>query len=88
VALGDQIAAATGSDPALAAQLVRDYRKRTGSFPDLSQLGNLGVGGGGGLEPEPLQLGVAGGSSALSTWLILSAIGVVLLLLFGRKRGR
>jgi hypothetical protein len=88
VVIGNQIAAATGTDAAQAAQLVREYRKRTGSFPDLSQLGNLGTGGAPADEEgmiAPQQASVLG--FGIGTWLLLSAIGLVLFLVYG-KRGR
>lgn len=87
--LGTQVANATGTSAATATEVVRDYHNRTGSFPDLSQLGSLGSGytggavdlgaGGAGVQ----EAGVLGGG--LNTWILLGALGLVAVLLFGKK---
>lgn len=87
-AIGSQIAAATGTSADDATRLVREYRKRTGSYPDLSQFGGLGNYSAGGSEESPPIVAASVGSFGLTAWLILSAIGLVLLLTLGRKRGR
>lgn len=87
--LGTQIANITGDDPAAATRIVRDYNERTGSYPDLTQLGATGSGyaapldlsgNGSGLQ----QASVLGGG--LTMWIVLGAIGLVLALVYGKKR--
>lgn len=84
--IGTQVAAATGTSPATATAVVRDYKNRTGTYPDMSSLSSLGSGytGGNIVDGAPQQLGLLSGG--LNTWVILSLVGLVAVLLFGRKR--
>lgn len=89
-AYGSNVAAATDTDPALATSVVRQYRQRTGSWPDLSSLGALDTGGnystGGTLDNPPImQAGILGGLTP-TTLLVLGAVGLALVLLFGKRR--
>lgn len=87
--IGQQLATATGSDPALATSVVREYRDRAGTYPDLTQFGALGSGyTGGALIPgeQPLQQASILGGLTPTMLIVLGAAALVAVVLFGRKR--
>jgi hypothetical protein len=80
--------------PAEAVPIIDEYRRRTGGYPDLGGVtpgfgGSGGSGGGGFLPSDEGEPGITTAGflgDGLNMWLALSAIGVVLVLMFGKKK--
>lgn len=75
--------------PSGAAGVIDEYHRRTGAWPDVTQLGT----GGGDFDPGGLGLDPGNGittagflGGGLGMWIALSVIGVALVLMFGKKK--